>query len=147
MASDYLPPLSRKKTSRDLDPVPSLLREWHGAEDGASAVAAKLPDPKPIKDIVDKALGHLAPPELALLERIRRNWQSLVGEGVASFVFPARIQKGVLEIEIAHPAYLSAFGVAEKSLLLEKIRALEGGGTCVEIRTIPKGSRNGRGSH
>ncbi len=144
MASDYLPPLSKKKTSRDFDPVPRLLREWYGEEDGASAVTARLPKPKPVKDLVDKALGRLAPPELALLEKIRRDWNNLAGTGVASFAFPARIRNGTLEIEVTHPAYLAAFGAAEKTMLLDKIHVLEGGGACVAIRTIPKGSRNER---
>lgn len=144
MASDYLPPLSKKRTSRDFDPVPNLLRAWHGKKDGDSAVAAKLPKPKHVKDLVDKALGQLAPPELTLLEKIRRDWGNLAGKGVASFAFPARIRNGTLEIEIAHPAYLAAFGAAEKNMLLAKIHALKGGAACAAVRTIPKGSRNER---
>jgi len=144
MASDYLLPLSRKKTSRDRDPLPKLLIDWHGKDDGSSAIVARLHDSKRAGDLLEQVLASLAPPELALLENVRRHWDEIAGSTLSGFVFPARIYKGVLELEVAHPAYLSALGKMERGMLLEKIQALDGGERCSSIRTIPKGSLDGR---
>jgi hypothetical protein len=141
---DYLPALSRKKTARDRDPEPRLLIDWYGKEDGSSAITARLPEPKRAGDLVEKVLATLAPPEMALLETIRRRWDDIAGDTLSRFVFPARFFRGVLELEVAHPAYLSALGKAERAMLLDKINALEGGSACASIRMIPKGSLDGR---
>ena len=53
--SDYLPGLSRKKTSRDRDPLQKMLEEWHGRKAGAKEIESRLPSSVSVSEGVDDA--------------------------------------------------------------------------------------------
>jgi hypothetical protein len=143
MGYDYLPGLSRKKTPRDLDPLPKLLEDWLGRDAAAKEIESRLPPPVSISEGVDQALKQLFTPELALIQQIKRLWPDIAGEALSGYMTPVFIQNGTLAIEVSHPAFMMNFGKQESDLLIAKIDEVVGKGKCVKIRLIPTGRTAG----
>ena len=139
MNSEYLPGLSRKKTSRDLDPLPALLEEWLGKKAAAKEIESRLPPSVPISEGVDQALKHLLTAESALIQKIQRQWPEIVGRALVGILTPVAVSNGALLLEVSHPAYMMTFGKQESDLLLAKLEECIGKGKCVRIRLIPAG--------
>ena len=140
MNFDYLPGLSRKKTSRDIDPLPGLLEEWLGKKAAAKEIESRLPPALPISEGVDQALKHLLTAESALIQKIQRQWTEIAGRALVGILTPVSVSNGALFLEVSHPAYMMTFGKQESDLLLAKLDECVGKGKCVRIKLIPAGS-------
>ncbi|NOY75690.1 MAG: DUF721 domain-containing protein [Kiritimatiellaeota bacterium] len=139
MSYDYVPGLSRRKTSRDRDPMPKLLEEWLGKKAAAKEIESRLPRMVPISEGIDQALKQLLTPELALFQKIKNSWLEIVGKALSNYLSPIFMEKTTLVVEVSHPAYMMTFGKQESELLVSKIADVIGKGKCVGIRLVPIG--------
>lgn len=137
--SDFLPGLSRKKTSRDRDPLQKMLEEWHGRKAGAKEIESRLAASVSVSEGVDEALKQLLTPELALLQKLKRLWPEIAGKALTRVLNPSSIKNGTLYIEVSHPAYMMTFGKQESAMLIAKIDEVVGKGKCQRITLIPVG--------
>jgi len=131
--ADYFLPLIRKKTKRDFDPLHKILSEWHGKENAANEIIQKLPVTEHISSGVDEALKTLLSKDVALLQKIQRNWEKIAGKQLAQYMTPANMRDNTLYLEVSHPAWLMEFKKKEQDMLLNKIREILG---CKEFRKI-----------
>ncbi len=141
MAQDSFAPMNRKKTWRDRSPLEGLLREWHGREAGAEAILKRLPNTEPLGESVGKALGKLLSAETAFLIEVKNKWPDIAGKDIAQFSEPSRFAKGVLYVEISHPAWRMALGQKDKQMLLDKIAAAMGSKKCSNVIFGASGGR------
>jgi hypothetical protein len=139
MKGDYFPGLSRKKTSRDHDPLQKILEDWHGKSAGAKEIQSRLPKTVSVSEGVDEALKQLLTPELALIQKIQRLWIDIAGKALSRVLQPSHIKNGTLYIEVSHPAYMMTFGKQESEMLISKIDKVVGKRKCLRISLIPVG--------
>jgi len=142
MAKDYLPGLSRKKTWRDSDPFLSLLTAWKGKNIAANDIIHHLPEAEPLKNGIDKALKKLVNAEIAFLRKMKDEWSEIAGTQLSKFTFPASFYKGILYVEVSHPAWLMQLGKTEKTMLKDKIQNTTGNKLCKDIKLVPIGKNN-----
>ena len=141
MSSDYFPSLSKKKSWRNSDPLHSLLSGWYGRKAGANEIIPYLPETEPLKEGIDKALKKLVNPEIAFLRKMKEAWESVSGPQLAKFTNPSSFYKGILYVEVSHPAWLMQLGKKEKDMLLEKVHAFSKCKTCRNIKFVPTGRK------
>ena len=140
MASDSLAPMSRKKTWRERDPLERILLDWYGKERAADEVMRHLPDAGHISAEIPKVMEKLAGKEVAFLEGVKAKWPDIAGPQIAQFATPSGFKKGVLYVEVLHPAWRSCLGKKEKQMLLEKITFAMQTDDCVEVVFSHSGS-------
>lgn len=141
MSKDYFPPLSRKKTWRNSDPLHKLLTDWYGKEAGSNEIIQHLPATESIKDGIDKALKKLVSPELALLRKLKNEWSEIAGAQLAKVTCPSSFYKGILYVEVSHPAWLMQLGPKEKDMLLGNLHNFCQSKTCRNIKFVPSGKK------
>lgn len=141
MSKDYFPSLSKKRSWRDSDPMQRLLKDWYGKEAGANEMIPHLPATEPLKDGIDKAMKKLVNSELALLRQLKNEWHVIAGAQLAKETCPSSFYKGILYVEVSHPAWLMQLGKNEKNMLLEKVHEFSKSTICRNIKFVPPGKR------
>lgn len=142
MPSDYFPGLSKKKSWRNADPLHKLLADWYGKETGANELIQHLPETEQLKEGIDKALKKLVNPEIAFLRKMKDGWSTVAGLQLAKFTHPSSFYKGILYVEVSHPAWLMQLGKKEKNMLLEKVHNFSKCKTCRNIKFVPTGKKS-----
>ena len=118
-----------------------LLTDWYGKETGSNEIIRHLPSTETIKDGIDKALKKLISPELALLRQLKTAWSEIAGSQLAKVTCPSSFYKGILYVEVSHPAWLMQLGTREKDMLLEKVHNFCQSRTCRNIKFVPSGKK------
>jgi predicted nucleic acid-binding Zn ribbon protein len=147
MAREYFPGLSKKRTWRNSDPLQRLLSEWYGRDKGANEIISHLPQIEPLKNGIDSALKKLVNPESAFLRKIKDEWQHVAGAQLDKFTKPTSFYKGILYIEVSHPAWLMQLGRQEKNLLLGNIHSFMQNKVCKNIKFVPLGKRKSQNDY
>ncbi len=62
---------------------------------------------RPVGDGVERVLKHLKAPSSEVVESVFSDWKRLVGDVIGEHTRPARIENGVLFIEVDEPAWAS----------------------------------------
>ena len=121
----------------------NLLTDWYGKEAGANELIQYLPETEQLKKGIDKALKKLVNPEIAFLRKAKEEWSNIAGSQLAEYTNPSSFYKGILYVEVLHPAWLMQLGKKEKEILLEKVHAFSECKTCRNIRFVPIGKKRG----
>jgi hypothetical protein len=137
--ADYFLPLSRRKNKRDSDTLYRLLKQWRGKATADTEVISKLPPTKHISESMEEAMKSLLPPHLAVLQKIKHDWDKIAGKQLAQYMTPANMRDGTLFIEVSHPAWLMEFKAKEQKMLLAKIQEHISSKKCNNIKLIPIG--------
>ncbi len=119
-----------------------MLRDWYGSDRGRSEIAGKLPEPRPIADLLDHAVQRCLSAERLKILRIRDAWPDLAGESNAKRSTPVSLREKILYVEISHPAYRMAMdNLKIKNFILERLNGLFNETICEKILFIPAGGR------
>lgn len=141
MGYKYSTAFYRKKTRRESDQLEWLLKDWYGRKVGANEIIPHLPKAELLKDGVDKALKSLVNADTALLQKVKREWNTIAGDQLAKYTAPSSFFKGTLYIEVSHPAWLMQLGKNEKDMLLNNIHAYLQNQQCKSLKFVPPGRR------
>ncbi|OQA86720.1 MAG: hypothetical protein BWY31_01121 [Lentisphaerae bacterium ADurb.Bin242] len=118
----------------------TLLGEWYGGERGKAEMIRYTPEPVPLSDAVGHVASRVLPPWEWKLARAKESWENIAGKETARRCRIARLNEGVLYVEVFHPAYRIALDTPKiKNELLEKIQAVLGKTDCREIKFIAGG--------
>jgi hypothetical protein len=137
--SDYFLPLSRSRKKRDSDLLHRILSDWYGKAVADNEIISKLPKTEHISSGMDEAMKQLLPPHIAVLQKIRSEWNRIAGRQLAQYMTPSGMQGTTLFIEVSHPAWLMEFREKEQLVLLQKIQAVTGAAKCKIIKLTPMG--------
>ena len=77
-------------------------------ETGEEAVAMLHPQLKDIKPLVDKVLKACSRPEIAIINRLQRDWAVLVGTALAPLTRPIKLNGNCLEVSVSNSTVLYA---------------------------------------
>lgn len=88
-----------------------------------------------VGDTLDHVLAGLGGPRSSVIEAVFARWPELVGQGLATRAYPARLRDGVLVVEVTEPGWASQVRWLEADLL-RRLAAEVGEGvvTGVEVR-------------
>ena len=115
------------------------LRDWYGCERGDLEMTHYQPQPHQVGKTVEKLMGNFVSEDLAVLIKIKNNWDRIVGDNVKRFAVPYCLEDGVLVVEVCHPAWLRELNGSFKQVILQKIQDSFGVDLCREISFIPGG--------
>ncbi len=131
---DRLMPLIRRRTWRDRDPLPGLLREWHGSDLARGEVLSRLPHEIPVSEAVEQVLCRVISPDELRLRRLREEWAAVVGAPIARVSEPHHLHKGVLYVMVRGAAMRMELTRFQAAAILAKIHHHSGEDFCREIR-------------
>ncbi len=131
-----------RATARIRKKVSSLLSEWYDPEEASGAMIKYLPQPRTLDDALHAVVKRKIPEYRLVVFELQDRWQEIAGEVAAKHTLPVCLRDGILEIEVAHPAYRTALSSRTlKEAVLTKIRAVTGEDKCKDFRLIPAGRR------
>ena len=136
---DRVSPLSRRRTWRDGDPLPKLLKEWYGDAVSRDIIRERLPREVGIGDAVDAVMAKLVTPEGQEFQRLHQDWAELVGEPVARVSEPHHLHRGVLYVSVKGAAMLMELSRFHADTILAKVREHSGEDFCTLIRFVAEG--------
>ena len=139
--SNYFLPLKRTRKKRDSDLIHQLLSDWHGKNFADNEIIPKLPPTEHISSGVEEALKQLLPPSLAVLQKIKLEWEHIAGKQLAKYMTPGTMKDTTLFIEVSHPAWIMEFRNKEQQMLLKKIQECVGQSKCKKIVLTPTGRK------
>ena len=131
--------LSRKEQTWRRRKVLPLLNSWYGRERAAVEFSAYTQEAVNIADVVSEVCRNLADREVREFIRISTRWNEIIPGKLAACAQPARLQEGVLSLEVRHSALIRELAPS-LDLFLARIAAAVGEGICKEIRLVPSGS-------
>jgi len=137
--SDYFLPLRRSRKKRESDLLHKILSDWYGKSIADNEIISKLPQTEHISDGIEGALKQLLPPHIAVLQKVKSEWDNIAGKQLAQYMTPSEMSDTTLFIEVSHPAWLMEFREKEQLLLLHKIQAVTGSIKCKKIKLTPMG--------
>ena len=137
--SDYFLPLRRSRKKRDSDLLHRILSDWYGKSIANNEIISKLPKTEHISSGLEEAMKQLLPPHVAILQKIKGEWENIAGKQLAQYMTPSGMSGATLFIEVSHPAWLMEFREKEQLLLLHKIQAVTGVSKCKKIKLTPMG--------
>lgn len=141
------PPTGRatQQMRRKLAP---LLESWYeGSSDteAAGSMMNFLPESTTISDALQNVVRKRIPPYMMVIFELRENWTDIVGAVSAKRTMPVRYKNGILDVEVGHPAYLTALSSKTiKEAILAKVRQYNGAADCTQIRFVPAGGMDRR---
>ncbi len=131
-----------RKTLYDID---SMLKQWHGPEEGRNSFVNFHPVPVPIDNVLEKVIARALPPWERKLNQIKQSWPEIAGAETARRCQVSYLNQQVLYIEVFHPAYRIALDNPRiKAMLLQKVQEIIGESNCRELKFIPVGRTSTR---
>jgi len=126
-------------TGRIRGKVTPYLREWYG--DGASDEMLKyLPEAANVGTLLTRFLNRRIPKAGRVVFAIRTKWTEIAGAVTAKRTRPFCYRDGILDIEVAHPAFLVPLrSKSIRDAILSRVRTIPGAEQCRELRFIPAG--------
>lgn len=119
-----------------------LLPEWIGdPEETANILQSFRPVPKELSSLLDRAVSRCIKPWTLRLVQLQDSWQELMGKDLARKCFVAKVEFGVVYIEVRHPGFLPGLKSPKiQSLMLEKIHTILTKDEAKEIQFTAAGS-------
>jgi len=81
--------------------------------------------PQPMGRGIDRVMKHLSAPTTDVIESVFSNWESLVGDVIATHTTPVKIDNGVLTLEVDDPAWASEMQWMSAALIEQIAEKLE----------------------
>lgn len=78
---------------------------------------ATEPEPRPISVGIERLLRSLRGGDRQATVTVFSRWSDLVGEGVAGHVYPLKLDRGTLIVEVVDPAWATQMKFLEEDLL------------------------------
>ena len=128
-----------RATGRVRGKLSPLLREWYG--DGApDAMLKYLPGSADVGTLLVRFMKRRIPKAGMVVFTIRTKWEEIAGAVTAKRTRPFCYRDGILDIEVAHPAFLVPLRSRSiRDTILSRVRAIPGAEECRELRFIPAG--------
>lgn len=120
----------------------AILGDWYGPERATEAVATHLEDPESVGNCVNEIFHDIGMHEAAWLDRIKKDWQDLVGEDVASHSHPVALRRKTLEIEVYDTAWYYELTRSYGQHIEERVRSFSNE-EVQKIRFTPQGRNYG----
>ena len=126
-------------TGRTRGKITPLLRDWYG--DAAPDEMLKyLPESADIGTLVTRFMKRRIPKAGVVVFSIRTKWEEIAGAVTAKRTRPFCYRDGILDIEVAHPAFLVPLrSKSIRDAILSRVRTIPGAEQCRELRFIPAG--------
>jgi len=119
--------------------IAPLLREWYG-DDAPGAMIKFLPQPADVGSVLERFMKRRIPKAGRVVFAIRTKWTDIAGAVTAKRTRPFCYRDGILDIEVAHPAFLAPLrSKTIRDAILARVRAVPGAEQCRELRFIPSG--------
>lgn len=126
-------------TGRVRGKLSPLLREWYG-NDASGEMFKYLPEPSDVGTLLNRFMKRRIPKAGMVVFTIRTKWQEIAGDVTAKRTRPFCYRDGILDIEVAHPAFLAPLrSKSIRDTILARVRAIPGAEQCRELRFIPAG--------
>lgn len=126
-------------TNRIRGKLSPLLREWYG-NDAPDEMLKFLPEPADVGTLLNRFMKRRIPKAGMVVFTIRTKWVEIAGAVTAKRTRPFCYRDGILDIEVAHPAFLVPLrSPAIRDTILSRVRAIPGAEECRELRFIPAG--------
>lgn len=128
-----------RATGRVRGRLSPLLREWYG-NDAPDEMLKYLPEPADVGDLLVRFMRRRIPKAGMVVFSIRTKWEEIAGAVTAKRTRPFCYRDGILDIEVAHPAFLVPLRSRSiRDTILSRVRAIPGAEECRELRFIPAG--------
>jgi len=114
------------------------LTDWYGADQAPAEIAAHRSPARLVSELVDEALGRLGLADVAVLERVRSLWPTLVGADVARRALPVGVRDHVLTVEVNSSTWLYVLEREHRERVTVRLRTATGG-EVAEVRFVPPG--------
>ncbi|OGV39023.1 MAG: hypothetical protein A2X48_17830 [Lentisphaerae bacterium GWF2_49_21] len=124
---------------RKKDPLPSILEEWYGEEEGFSEVASHLPDAVSIQDAIKGVMSSSDSAENEIFTRIRDEWEGIVGKDISCIALPRSLRNGILYVCVENSAWMMELRNSGKKFIIDKISGIYGKNSIKDINFIPSG--------
>lgn len=135
----------RKKTpegpavARTRKKIAPLLREWYG-DSAPEEMLKYLPEASDVGTLLTRFMKRRIPKAGLVVFTIRTKWEEIAGAVTAKRTRPFCYRDGILDIEVAHPAFLVPLrSKTIRDTILARVRAIPGAEECRELRFIPAG--------
>ena len=116
-----------------------ILRAWYG-DDAPDEMLKYLPAPADIGTLLDRFMKRRIPKAGQVVFTIRTKWEEIAGSVTAKRTRPFCFRDGILDIEVAHPAFLVPLrSKSIRDAILARVRTIPGAEQCRELRFIPAG--------
>ena len=139
MNGDRFPPLIRRRTWRDRDPLPKILREWHGSTVSRDIIRSRLPNEVHVSEALDQVLRDLVSPDELRIQQLRKDWPSVVGEPIARISEPHHLHNGVLYVMVRGATMRMELSRFHAATILARVREHSGKNFCRELRFAAEG--------
>jgi predicted nucleic acid-binding Zn ribbon protein len=136
---DRFLPLIRRRTWRDRDPLPKILREWHGDAVSRDIVRAHLPNEVHVGEALDQVLRQLISPDELRIQQLRADWAAVVGEPIARVSEPHHLHNGVLYVMVRGATMRMELSRFHVDTILARVREHSGEDFCRELRFAAEG--------
>jgi predicted nucleic acid-binding Zn ribbon protein len=90
-------------------------------------------EPQPVAASLGEVTRRLGMPDTGVLATVFSRWEQLVGPDVASHAVPRSLRKGILVIEVDHPAWATELRWLSADLLA-RVQAETGSDSPTEVR-------------
>lgn len=128
--------LATGRIRRKLSP---LLRDWYG-DSAPDEMLKHLPESADVGTLLVRFMKRRIPKAGMVVFTIRTKWEEIAGAVTAKRTRPFCYRDGVLDIEVAHPAFLVPLrSKAIRDTILSRVRTVPGAEQCRELRFIPAG--------
>lgn len=126
-------------TGRTRGKISPLLREWYGST-APDEMLKYLPEPADVGTLLTRFMKRRIPKAGMVVFSIRTKWEEIAGAVTAKRTRPFCYRDGILDIEVAHPAFLVPLrSKSIRDAILAKVRTVPGAEQCRELRFIPAG--------
>ena len=128
-----------RATGRIRGKLSPLLRDWYG-DSAPDEMLKYLPGSEDVGTLLVRFMKRRIPKAGMVVFTIRTKWEEIAGAVTAKRTRPFCYRDGILDIEVAHPAYLVPLrSKSIRDTILGRVRAVPGAEQCRELRFIPAG--------
>ena len=128
-----------RATGRMRGKLSPLLREWYG-NNAPDEMLKYLPRSEDVGTLLVRFMKRRIPTASTVVFSIRTKWAEIAGAVTAKRTRPFCYRDGILDIEVAHPAFLVPLRSRTiRDAILSRVRTIPGAEECRELRFIPAG--------
>jgi len=113
---------SRKERRRE-----RLIRDWYGSDVAQGMMLERHRPANKMGDCVDSVLRRIAPQQMLLMEQLKENWASIIGDDNARNSRPLRLNENVLEIEVVNPSWMYVLSTMHGETIKKAVKDFSNG--------------------
>ena len=118
----------------------SVLADWVGEERRAEIFAEFRPEPLAIGNVAASIISSVSVQEISLLDRLKKDWESIVGPVNVKQCQPCAIEEGLLRIEVYASTWMYILK-SQSKVIQGRVEAYSNGAIKTVAFVPPRASR------